>query len=72
MNDLWITALDLKNNNYRLGMLENLTIDKIDFFKPVETFTYSNYISSLQSNSLKTSGSMTIPVILPFNSNNFI
>lgn len=69
IESLWITAL--QKSNYALGMVESFQIDNIDLFKPVETFTYSNFISSAQNNVLKTSGNINIPVILPYNSGNF-
>ena len=61
--------LELTSNvdfNYDFGLVQKLDIQKIDFFNPVDTFTWSKFISSPQNNVLKTSGSISMPVILPF------
>ena len=62
--DLELTArLDF---NYDFGLVQKLSIDEIKFYDPVDTFTWSKYIASPQNNVLKTSGSLSIPVILPY------
>jgi len=62
--DLELTAtIDF---NYDFGLVQKLDINGINFFDSVDTYTWSKFISSPQNNVLKTSGSLSIPVILPF------
>lgn len=58
-------------DNYYLGLIKQLSVDSIEFYQPVETYSYGNYISMPQNNVLKTSGKISIPGILPYNSNNY-
>jgi hypothetical protein len=55
--------------NYIFGACENFKIEKIPYYKPVSTFTYSDFIAQPTSNTLKTAGSISVPVVLPFNKN---
>jgi len=55
-----------KKQNYNFGLIESLTIDDIDLFKPVDTYTYSKFLTSTQNETIKTKGNMKIPVILPY------
>lgn len=53
-------------NNYIFGLVESISINPIDFFTAVDTITYSNFITQVQNDRILTSGSMNIPVTLPF------
>jgi hypothetical protein len=57
-----------KPSNYYFGACESFKIDKIDYYAAVPTFTYSDYISLPKGNTLKTKGTITVPVVLPYNS----
>lgn len=52
--------------NYNFGLVKSLSIQGIDFFNPVDTYTWSKYISSPKNNVLRTSGDLSLPVILPY------
>lgn len=53
-------------SNYHFGIINNLKINDIPFYKSVDTFTWSKYISSPQNNVLKTEGDLNMVVLLPF------
>jgi hypothetical protein len=53
-------------SNYHYGIVGNLKINEIPFYKPVDTFTWSKYIASPQNNVLKTQGQLDMMVLLPF------
>jgi hypothetical protein len=54
------------NTNYYLGMINSVTINKIDLFQPVNTFTYSDFIALARSDKIKTTGSLTTHVLVPY------
>lgn len=69
-NDLDNMKSDVEDaTNFIAGAVESLKIDKIDYYESVNTFTYSDFISSPKNNVIKTAGSMSIPVLLPYNEN---
>ena len=53
--------------NYYFGGCESFNIDKIEYYRAVPTFTYSDFISLPTGNTLKTKGSIAVPVVLPYN-----
>lgn len=55
-----------KKQNYNFGLIESLTIDAIDLYKPINTYTYSQFLSSTQNETIKTKGNMKFSVILPY------
>jgi hypothetical protein len=64
-----INLLETQSNEpgyYYFGFVKKLSHEKIDLFKAVETFNYSFFTSTIQNNVLKTTGSMAVPVLLPF------
>lgn len=66
-----LQVLAEESDNYYLGLIKSLSIDEIEFYKPVDVYSYGNYISLPQNNVLKTSGKISIPGILPYNTGNF-
>jgi hypothetical protein len=71
--DFFNTSLqgDLKQaaetlENYNFGLIKSLKINDIKFFEPVETYTWSKFITSPQNNVLKTEGNLSLSVILPY------
>ncbi len=57
--------------SYYLGSFTKFSIDPINIFTPVNTFTYSKFVSSYKNDSIKTVGSFSCNVMLPFNSDNY-
>ena len=53
-------------SSYNFGLVNSLNINDIKFFEAVDTYTWSKFISSPQNNALKTEGKITLPVILPY------
>lgn len=56
----------LDTSNFIFGAVKSLKINGIDYYSPVDTFTYSDFISTPMNNVLKTSGSFLSPGLLPF------
>jgi hypothetical protein len=61
---LKLAAVTLENYNF--GLIKSLKINDIKFFEPVETYTWSKFITSPQNNVLKTEGNLSLSVILPY------
>mgnify|MGYP003552278996 FL=1 len=66
--DMETSAAD--GDNYFFGAANNLNIDGIEYYKPLNTFTYSPFISTPQNNVLKTSGNLSTLCVLPYNEQN--
>ncbi len=62
--DLFTTSQT--RTNYYYGMIKDLSINPIPFYKSVDTFTWSKYIASPQNNVLMTEGTMNLMVLIPF------
>ena len=58
-------------SNYYLGIVNDLKINPINVFKPVDTFTYSDFAVQAQNKVIKTEGSISIPVLFPFVTTDF-
>jgi len=56
-------------NNYYLGMINSLTLSQIDLFRPVNTYTYSDFLSIVTNNNVKTSGNLKFTVLIPYQEN---
>jgi hypothetical protein len=61
-----LTETAKAESNYNFGLVNSLNVNAITFFKAVDTYTWSKFISSPQNNVLKTSGKLSLPVIMPY------
>lgn len=59
------------SDNYYLGLVESLEINAIDLYDSVNTFTYSKFLSLPLNDKIITEGRLNIPVIFPYNENEF-
>lgn len=55
--------------NYVFGGVNNFLISPIDYYKAVNTFTYSDFTSQKKMDSIRTEGSLVIPMVIPYNQN---
>lgn len=65
LDDMRTNALDPLN--YAFGACNQYKIDAVNYYNPIDTFTYSSFMAGPMNNVLKLSGSFTAPVVLPFN-----
>lgn len=56
-------------SNYIFGLCDSFNINGIQYYKPVQTFTYGSFITQPQNNVLKTAGTIVVPIVLPYSVN---
>lgn len=59
------------SDNYYMGMIESMNINGIDLYGAVNTFTYSKFLSLPLNNKIMTEGSLSVPVLFPYDGNEF-
>jgi hypothetical protein len=55
-----------KETNYKLGTVEDFSIDAIDINSPIDFFNYRNFSYTYKNDVLKTKGTLKVPGVLPF------